>query len=142
MAPKVAAATIAAAPVSTVKRATKKAKASWSTRPQEPRMPEVLQPDVKCPQFAARELSNPWHLGENAVQATLDNMIVAAQESLKSTRKHTFKTSTGLSITIRIPKPQRTEVNTAEEAPGTEDEDSGSEEVNPWGDMTEEEDTA
>ena len=46
-------------------------------------------------------------------------MIDVAQESLNVRGKHTFETSTGLSITIKILKPQkkkkkRTRVNTAE----------------------------
>ena len=74
-------------------------------------------------------------------------MTHVAQESLKGRGKHTFETSTGLSITIKIPKPQKKKkkVNTAEEVQetedeevqDTEDEDRGSEEVDPWTDMEE-----
>ena len=78
-------------------------------------MPPALQPVIGCPVFAARELSHDLGLCENIVQDTLDHMIDVAQGSLKGRGKHTFKTTSGFSITIKGAEPKKKEVKTAEE---------------------------
>ena len=68
MALKNTAAKVTAAKVSIVKRATKKAKASWPSRPRDPPMPAAFEPDIEHPPFTAGELSTELDFCENIVQ--------------------------------------------------------------------------